>query len=334
MGRGVVRIDPETAIYGTAGNPLDYPSALRRAAYYVDGVNAVRLGWDWTEPAAIRLTADGSELTDLGPRARLAVTTLPARIPQIAFGANRNLANLMWKFRHYGEQEGATPEPFFVLPATVPRAEVVMCNVGYSGYLYAALLTDRSGDPVASRLVADREAPVAVLLLTADQMRMIHRSEGVPESSVTGRSLVSCDVALLETRCLGASLTCQVYALPAPYLSFDGATPVRFPTAPTDGTAHRVRAQRVAWQRILAHPQIARRLGGTVRTGDDLVTALRSDGGLAAPDLLSHVKRVIADELCLRSASGRPLDPRAGLDLLVPERAWRAAPTLADSLAG
>ena len=327
-----MRIDPETAIYGSVGNPLDYPSTLRPAAYYVDGVNAVRLSWNWTDTTGIRLTADGSALTDLGPRARRAVEALPDRVPQIAFGANRNLTNLIWKFRHYADEADAIPEPFFVLPAVVPRADVVMCNVGYWGYLYAALLTDRSGDPATSRLVADREAPVAVLLLTADQMRMVHRSEGVPESPVTGRAIVSCDVALLDARCLGRVLTCQAYALPVPYLSFDGTTPIRLPTAPTDGTAQRVRAQRDAWQRILAHPQIAQRWGGTVRTGDDVVTAVRSGSGRGASDLIAHLKQVIASELCLRGASGLPLDPRAGLDLLTSEQAWRAAPSLADSL--
>lgn len=334
-----MRINEEESIYGAMGDPLDYPSTLRDGAYFIDGSEVVELEWTWSDPSEIRDISNHQKICDRSDRARVAIEGLENRVPQIAFGANRDIVNVAWKFANFAVLQDIAPEPFVVLSGAVPNASVAMCNIGYWGYIYAALMTDRSDDEVACASVQGTAAPVSVLLLTPHQMRMMHESEGVPKIGDSARRGVSCDVALLDVDCVGLTLTCQMYGLPLPYLSFDRTTPVLFPARSGVSRPTRRAAQLDAWNRIIDHPAVAQFLRNDERTVDGLIELLRDGarrrmgGGSGshdrAQDVYEHIRQAIIDEMHVQKADGSALMPTDGLQPLGPEAAWELAPTLA-----
>lgn len=339
--RNFMKIRSEESIYGEEGNPLDYPSTLRSGCYYVDDDEARAVIWDW-KAENIRDSVTLQPISELDPRASSAVASMPDRIPQIAFGANRDIANLVWKFRNYAESSGEEAEPFFVLPAYVPDADVVMCNIGYWGYVYAALLTSRGGSDVAVRATVGNNAPVAVLLLTPKQMEMMHVSEGVPRPGDLARQGVSCDVALLNAVVEGKELKCQQYVLPLPLLSVDGESPMGFSAVPHVSQDRRRWSQEDAWAAIIEHPDVRAFLRPTELSVPSLIGVLRrgaasrKGGGAGSGDRSQEVydflRNLIIERICLRDDKGRPVLPSDGLQVLSPEDAWVPGPALGASV--
>lgn len=337
-----MKVSGEESIYGQLGDPLAYPSTLRTGAFYVDHDQVYQLDWKWSDVPEVTELASGGPLRDISARAAGAVESLCERVPQIAFGANRDIANLAWKFENYAERSGHEAEPFFVLSGSVADADVVMCNIGYWGYIYAALLTSRGGGRVARAATLGNDAPVAVLLLTPRQMAMMHTSEGVPKSGETERQGVSCDVALLEAEVFGKRLMCQQYALPLPFLSFDRKTPMGFAAVPHRDTSVRRWSQREAWAALIDHPKINEFLQPAERGIPELIALLRlgapsrKGGGVGSKDrsqeVYDFVRRAIIEELHLQDDDGSALLPTTGLNVLSPERAWSPAPTIGSQL--
>lgn len=190
------------AIYGKHGNPLDYPGHIIERPLFVSGVCATELqcSGDFSTFA----TADGKSLESIlhhkgAPQVR-------DRVVQIAFGANRNLENITWKFRNYHLADHSISQDFIALPGFLHNADVVACNIGYWGYIYGGLLARREEGKFRTYL-SETRCPVTLLLLDSSQLAAIHRSEGVvmPGRSTPG---VSCAVSDMNVH-LSGNVTCR-----------------------------------------------------------------------------------------------------------------------------
>lgn len=340
---GQIELDTKESIFGQAGDPLDYPGTRPQEPYFLHGSTARRLTWDW-DLGRIRLD-DGRLLTDV--LAGAGATPLEDRVVQVAFGANRDLANLAWKFGNYRTEDGApVSTDLITLPAHVEDADVVACNIGYWSYVYGGLLLHRP--PLLDRpYLEGSRAPVTLLLLDPAQMQALHASEGVARTAEDDRPLVSCDVGVVSVTALGRTLRAQVYGLPLPFLSLDGGQlPVAFRTVATGGAAHHVRrlGQREMWAEIVE--RLRPRLRPLVGDADpeevtDLIragAASRMNGAQGSGDrgqrLYEAVRTGIIDELALTDPDG---SPASGSKHLPGHRhgpdAWQPYPRLGPQLA-
>lgn len=271
-----------------------------------------------------------AELVDDVLRARGAAP-ISERVASVAFGANRDLHNLAWKFANYHDETGREASgDLVVLPGSIPEADVVACNIGYWGYVYGALLLHRPPKLERPYLKAV-QAPVAVLLLDEHQMHMLHASEGVPRPGDSERPGVSCDVALIDVAIGETTLPAQLYVLALPFLSLDGSRPVAFEAVETTGRDELtpVMSQLDMWHEIWARLGLDERVGFGAETAiDRLQKAARQKRAGGAPDhaadqLYAEIRRAICEELPLKDADGRV---RSAIDdmpeVLSPDEAW------------
>ena len=151
-------------------HPFTYPGTHPAGAFaLIDG--AVR-EVIWHEPPHI-------ESIGLGPGGMLldeilAERRLPAlrdRYPLLTYGGNRNPETLRLKLQHYGYISPGEGIVLPVLPAQIRGFDAVAGGLSSQGYLYA--------DMYADDRTANTELFVHVLLLDADQLRVMHDSEGV-----------------------------------------------------------------------------------------------------------------------------------------------------------
>lgn len=253
------------------------------------------------------------------------------RVASVAFGANRDLHNLSWKFANYYDETGREASgDLVVLPGSIPDADVVACNIGYWGYVYGALLLHRPPALDRPYLKAVR-APVAVLLLDEHQMHMLHASEGVPRPGDSERPGVSCDVALMDVEIGGSTLAAQLYVLALPFLSLDGSRPVAFETVEATGRDEQtpVLSQLDMWREIWARLGLDERFGFGAETAiyrlQEAARHKRAGGASddTADQLYAEIRRAISEELTLKDADGRV---RSAIDdmaaVLSPDEAW------------
>ncbi|MFT5506008.1 MAG: hypothetical protein ACI845_001665 [Gammaproteobacteria bacterium] len=219
----MTHIDLQNAIYDPKGNPLTYPGEMPDSPVFVIDNKAMTV--NASDHYQSFHLEDGRDVDSILLSRGLA--PIAERIAQVAFGANRNIENLVWKFKHYLAKNRSINQELLILPATIPNAEVVACNIGYWGYVYAGLLTTTSDFNLRKYLMGT-QCPVTLLLLDEEQMKALHHSEGVmlPGDEQPG---VSCKVSDVIAD-LSPNLSCsaQVYSLAVPFLSFDGHQPVAF----------------------------------------------------------------------------------------------------------
>jgi len=331
------------SIYGHAGDPLDYPGTRPDAPYYIDGATAHKLDWDW-DLKNVRL-GDGTSLTqileDHGEE------NLEDRVVQIAFGANRDLVNLAWKFANYASDPSASVSTrVIVLPGYIDNADVVACNIGYWGYVYAAMILHRP--PALNRpYLHGTRVPVSVLLLDAPQMAAMHLSEGVPQDAdqAQSRQHVSCDVAVTTVNVLGRELKAQLYALPLPFLSLDESRPVAFDRVEAEGARGKYPrlSESEMWTAIT--DRLRDRIRPLAEDADsmeivDLIRAgaiLRMAGGSGSSDrsqqLYEEIRTGIIDDLRLLDPDGTVAHAaKDAPGLLSYEEAWLPSPLLGPQL--
>jgi len=312
----------DRALFGSKGDPLTYPGELPSRPYLVEAERAHELGRDATGRLALR---DDGQPVDLALRAR-GSAPMAERIPQIAYGANRDLVNISWKMRAYG-QSGEAGSAVVLIPARLPNADVVACNLGYWGYLYGSVLLH--APPILDRpYLAGTSVEVALLFLDPAQLAAMHKSEGVPQTIATPRDAVSCDVAL--TRCFisdtGEEVEAQLYVLPLPYLSLDGG---KTPTPFANVTSRHGRLNR--WSQDEMWAAVADRLdlgdpAVVVATLHEAALQSRLGEGRVSDrtlDLYDMIRERIAMKLAFRDTDGIV---RSGVDgcpgLLSYDQAW------------
>jgi hypothetical protein len=126
----------------------------------------------WQEPPrmeSMRLGAGDMLLDDILSKRRL--PALRDRYPVLTYGGNRNPATLRLKLQHYGYISPGEGIVLPVVPAQIRGFDAVAGGLSSQGYLYA--------DMYADDRTAHTELFVHVLLLDADQLRVMHDSEGV-----------------------------------------------------------------------------------------------------------------------------------------------------------
>ena len=326
-----MQIDFSKAIYDQQGQPLDYPGRMISRPLLIAGGAYQELQHSndfsqfWLE--------DGRNLDGVLHQRHQA--GIHERIVQVAFGANRNLENIAWKFRNYHEADHSISQDFIALPGVIRNVDVVACNVGYWGYIYSGLLATTEALNLRHYLFGT-VCPVVVLLLDQSQLNAVHRSEGVPRTD-RGPDGVSCDISDIEVE-LSASIVCeaQVYSLSVPFLSFDGVLPVAFDQVETKGRAnYPVLSQKAMFTKINDCLRLEEPLPGRVPIAESLhrlALNLLSDGTHALRQLThdpfyARVRHEIAEQLVLRDSDGRV---RKGLEDIYPPRevkdAWTPKP--------
>ena len=128
-----MKINYKRAIYDPPGNPLEYPSKIiKRPILISDGAS---LGINPSSDFKSFSLADGRDVDQyLSDKASAVISE---RVAQIAFGANRNTENIAWKFRNYKLQNKDVSQDLIAIPGFLNGADVVACNIGYWGYVYA-----------------------------------------------------------------------------------------------------------------------------------------------------------------------------------------------------
>lgn len=331
IGVDTLAVELNRAIYADDGDPLSYPCEMTAEPVLVQNDRAIPIHWTWPEEPP-RSAIDGIEVNELLENSGEA--TLEQRVAQIAFGANRDISNVLWKFRHYAGDKPVSSS-LVVIPGFIEDCDVVACNIGYWGYIYAALLLHRPPDLRRPYLIGSR-APVCVLLLDHDQMQCMHASEGVVRDHVERRPNLSCDVAHQEVRLVnGVVLLAQLYALALPYLSFDGLLPVPFSTV---ATLNR-HADLSPMTQVELLEEIAKDMGLEIPTAIADSPALwaarvlrldQLNGTRERLELYTRIRSHIIEHLCLRDEDGAVRCGNADLAGLLPlVEAWSLTPTLA-----
>ena len=151
-------------------HPFTYPGTHPAGGFALidDVVNDVI----WHEPP--RVESIGLGTSDILLNKILSDRRLPAlqdRYPVLTYGGNRNPATLKLKLQHYGYTSPGVGTVLPVLPAQIRGFDAVAGGLSSQGYLYA--------DMYADERTIDTELFVHVLLLDADQLRVMHDSEGV-----------------------------------------------------------------------------------------------------------------------------------------------------------
>lgn len=337
-----VRIDARQSIYGDAGSPLNYPSVRPDHPYLLNGSSAHRLSWSWDQRGGVLEDGRALEVVLEG----LGVAPVQDRVVQIAFGANRDLENLAWKLSRYNEDPGGRTSPVVItLPGVVRDADVVACNIGYWGYVYAALALHRPPELIRPYLIGSL-TPVTVLLLDEGQMVAMHLSEGVPKPAEADRDLVSCDVGTIEVDVMGKELQAQVYGLPLPFLSLDGGRlPVAFRAVRTDsprGALARL-SQEELWEAIadnladrvhsVARMVTAGEIVEIIRAGADAHASGERDSSSSGRALHETIRTGIIDSLATVDTDGMPATGSKSLPGVENrDLRWSFGPTLRDQL--
>lgn len=225
-------IDSTMSIY-EKGDPLGYPNRLHDVPVVMSKDICWELEWRWPDGQTV-INGTGQSLNDF--LLKRGAAPIEERIPQIAFGANRDLVNIAWKLRNYSDGSGGkVSRDIIVLPGKIYDADVVACNIGYWGYIYAALIMHQQYR-VERPYLKGVTAPVAILLLDRGQVNAMHDSEGVIKSPLEDRPMVNCDVAMANITLPGGyGINAQLYSLALPFLSFDGFYPVPFKEVRSSG---------------------------------------------------------------------------------------------------
>ena len=331
----VFKIDKTTSIY-EKGEPLGYPNRLHDSPVLLSGEYCYEIGWRWPDGESVVRGVGDSVNEYLIARGSAAIEN---RIAQVAFGANRDLINIAWKLKNYSDDaEGAVSEDVIVLPGLIHDADVVACNVGYWGYIYAALLMHRRTQ-VDRPYLEGVSVPVAILLLDEGQMCAMHKSEGVIKSADEERPMVNCNVAMVDTELPGKrTVSAQLYSLSLPFLSFDGIHPVGFNTVDTCGR----NGDYLAMDQTKMFENIIRRmrLGMSV---DEVVAAIRAGGearknGLCESvdenqKLYEQMREFIIKEISLQDADGVRRRGCEGMNnILSIQAAWAFRNTLGEQV--
>ncbi|WP_434739879.1 hypothetical protein [Micromonospora sp. SH-82] len=150
--------------------PETYPGACPPGHYLLAGDRVLPL----------TSTADGGYAVGDEPLdallARRGLPTLAQRYAVLAYGANRNPGTLHLKFTHYRYATPAGGSVVPVLRATLADADVVAGGIHGQGYLYGELL-------LHAPATRGTRLDVHVLFLDADQLRVMHDSEGVRDGT-------------------------------------------------------------------------------------------------------------------------------------------------------
>lgn len=314
-------------MFGGRGDPLSYPGEPPNEPVILHGNRLVPLAW---RRAQLVVKANGTPVDDI--LAQLGSAPLTGRVPQVAYGANRDLHNLAWKMQSYRDHEGVS-STVVVLPGELHDADVVACNIGYWGYIYAAALLHRP--PALNRpYLAGGSVQVAVLFMDVEQMRAMHRSEGVPYNYDESRAGVSCDVAVTScTVGVNVDIRAQLYVLSLPFMSLDGGrSPAPFATVKRSGRSTLPRyEQRELWDRVsqqldLGDPSAVVR---TLQTDALSRRAGESGASETSRALYERVRAEIVERLRLVDADGVVRTGSDGVpELLSPRRAWGGYPLL------
>ena len=94
------------------------------------------------------------------------------RIPIIAFGANRNVENLIWKMKKYG----ASDQAIISFPAYIENAESVVSSIFYSGHFYSDIIFNTC---FSQNTILE----ASLLLLSKEQIYALNKSENVPKEN-------------------------------------------------------------------------------------------------------------------------------------------------------
>ncbi len=319
------------AIYGKKGSPLDYPGQIIAQPVFVsNGYASVLRG---SEDFLTFTNAKGESLESI--LHQKGVPQIQERVVQIAFGANRNLENITWKFRNYHQANHSVNQHFIALPGFLRNADVVACNIGYWGYIYGGLLTKPAEGNFRSYLNETR-CPVTVLLLDSSQLAAVHCSEGVVEPG-QARPGVSCAVSDMDVH-LSDTVTCpaQVYSLSVPFLSFDGKKPIAFETVKTKGRgAYPALSQKEIFLQInrllKVEPFAAGRVPIAETLAEENAQLLRngvfSTRRMSVNALYTSVRRTLMEKFALKDSDGKI---RCGLEDIFPirseENGWTPMP--------
>lgn len=323
----------ERAIYGKQGNPLDYPGQIIEHPIFVsEGYSTVL---QHSRDFSTFTTAKGESLDNV--LYKNGVAQVQDRVAQIAFGANRNLENITWKFRNYHLADHSVSQDFIALPGFLRNADVVACNIGYWGYVYGGLLTRRAESSIRAYLQGTK-CPVTILLLDQSQLGAVHRSEGVVHPGQL-RPGVCCGVSDMEVF-LSESVTChaQVYSLSVPFLSFDGKNPVSFKTVQTVGRGdYPALSQKEIFLEINKFLKTEPVSSGQVRTpiaetlakenAQLLKHGIEATRNMSANTLYNSVRTTLMTKYALMDCDGKM---RCGLEDIYPvrseENGWAATP--------
>jgi hypothetical protein len=321
----------DKAIYGDMGRPLDYPGQIIARPVFVSNgyASVLRCSDDFLAFT----TVEGESLDRI--LQQKGVPQVRDRVVQIAYGANRNLENITWKFRHYHQANLAVSQDFIALPGFLRNADVVACNIGYWGYIYGGLLTRQAEGNFRSYLKETR-CPVTLLLLDSSQLAAVHRSEGVV-SPGQARPGVSCALSDIDVH-LSDTVTCQaqVYSLSVPFLSFDGKKPIALENVMTEGRGdYPVLSQKEIFlqinRRLEVEPFTAGRVPIAATLAEENARLLRggvlSTRRMAVNTLYATVRKTLMEEYALRDSDGKI---RCGLEDIFPirseENGWAPVP--------
>ena len=319
-------------MFARGGDPLSYPGTPPREPCLLLEDEAWSLSWEDT--GRVTVTETGARVDSVLERRGAA--PLSERTPQIAYGANRDIRNLAWKLKAYA-QAAHVSRDVVIVPVHVPDADVVACNIGYWGYVYAALCLHRP--PELDRpYLRGASMPAALLLLDRDQVHAMHRSEGVPLDASESRAGVSCDVAsaACTVDASGEQIDAQSYVLSLPFMSFDGGrTPAPFAAVSTGGVQLPRYTEAQLWSRIFDTLDLGREfesVGALVNLLKEGASSRQAgDPGTSGQSrhTYEYIRERISHELALVDCDGRT---RTGSDdcpgLLPLDAAWAGEPAL------
>jgi hypothetical protein len=219
--------------------PSSYPGSVPPHHYLLvdDWVHPLR----FDDGAALHLTAEGAWLPVDGLLAERGLPPMAERCGIASYGANRNPGTLTVKMEHYGYRSSGRGRVLPVLRGRLPGAEAVAAGLSSQGYFYADLVL---GDP---ELTAEA-LEVWVILADPEQVRVLHKSEGVGVDSWY-RAVVLPEVQIEQLRRPVRPLG---YVTPHALLVPPGMpTPVAFPTVPAVGRRIPELLQPSLWELVL-----------------------------------------------------------------------------------
>lgn len=325
------KINVRKAIYGEHGNPLDYPGQIIEQALLISNSSITEL--ISTDDFSTFSTTNEESLETILHRKGAA--QVQERVVQIAFGANRNLENIIWKFRNYHQTDQTISQDFIAIPGFLYNADVVACNIGYWGYMYGGLLTTIPENSLRPYLNKTK-CPVVLLLLDHSQLKAVHRSEGVVMPGEP-RPGVCCEVSDLDVH-LSDHVTChaQVYSLSVPFLSIDGNKPISLQAVQTEGRGdYPALSQEEIFMQInsllKAEPASAGRVPIAETLANENALLLRHGVGrtrrMSDNFLYTSVRTHLMEKFALRDNDGKV---RCGLEDIYPIRpegkGWAATP--------
>lgn len=166
----MIRIDSDNSCYEKQliypGKKLDYSWLCIRNFIYPIIVEENKL-------FEARVIYDGMYIELERLLSNMDCDSISNRIPVIAFGANRNVENLLWKLKKYD----ASDRVIIALPAYIENAESVVSSIFYFGHFYSDIIFDT---PYSQNTILES----TLLLLSAEQVYALNKSENVPEKDI------------------------------------------------------------------------------------------------------------------------------------------------------